>query len=361
MIRYKQRFFLMILGISGCTALLLTGFGIRDSIQNVTDYQYGEIALYDGAVTFANRISETQQQDFSRYDDLESVLFLSERNADITAGNSTKSAKLTAALNGDITEFMDLHTADEDIAYPQDGEIILCKGIADKLQVKNGEMLTLTDASFHQITLTVTGMFDNYVDNYVFISENTMVQFCGEAPANAAYVRFKANADPDHAAAVIRGDDHVGHIALNVDMRETIETSFSSLNLVVLLIILCAGGLAFIVLFNLININVGERIREIATLKVLGFSGSESASYVFREVDMLTAAGALLGLLFGRFLHAFVMAQIKPDGICFDSRIAWSSYLFSLAITVVFALLVKLAMLYKLKKISMAESLKSVE
>lgn len=153
----------------------------------------------------------------------------------------------------------------------------------------------------------------------------------------------------------------MNHVSLNEDMRETIEDSFSSLNIVVLLIILCAGVLAFIVLFNLININIGERIREIATIKVLGFSGSESSSYVFREVNLLTAAGALLGLLLGRFLHAFVMAQIKLDGICFDSRILWSSYLLSLAITAIFALLVKLAMRHKLKKIPMAESLKSVE
>ena len=361
-IRYKQRFFLMILGISGCTALLLTGFGVLDSIQNVTDYQYGEITLYDAEITFADPISAGQQEDFSaRYDDIESVLFLSECNADITANGGTKSAKLTAVLNGDIASFMDLHTADIPVSYPQNGEVILCRGIADKLRITAGETITLTDDSFRQITVTVTGVFDNYVENYVFVSEDTMAELCGETPANAAYITFKADTDPNRAAAAMLGDDSVSHIALNQDMREAIETSFSSLNFVVLLIILCAGILAFIVLFNLININIGERIREIATLKVLGFFNTESSAYVFREVDMLTLTGALLGLLFGRFLHAFVMEQINPDGICFDRRIVWSSYLLSFAITLVFALFVKLAMQYKLKKISMAESLKSVE
>ena len=188
-----------------------------------------------------------------------------------------------------------------------------------------------------------------------------MTEFTGETPINAAYVCFQENADIRRAASGLLGNSIVNHVSLNEDMRETIEASFASLNIVVLLIILCAGVLAFIVLFNLININIGERIREIATIKVLGFSDSESAAYVFREVNMLTAAGALLGLGFGRFLHAFVMAQIKPDGICFDSRILWYSYLLSLAVTAIFALLVKLAMRYKLKKIRMAESLKSVE
>lgn len=148
---------------------------------------------------------------------------------------------------------------------------------------------------------------------------------------------------------------------MNADMQETIETSFSSLNFVVVLIIFLCGNFGVYCVVNLININIGERIREIATIKVLGFFNNESSAYVFREVNMLTAAGTLLGLLFGRFLHAFVMEQIRPDGICFDCRIKWYSYLFSIAITLVFALLVQIVMRIKLKKISMTESLKSVE
>lgn len=207
--------------------ILLTGFGIRDSVQNVTEYQYGEINLYDAEITFTDPLNKAMQEDFiARHGNIESALFLS-----------------------------------------------VC----------------------------------------------------------------------------------------NADMRETIEASFSSLNFVVVLIIICAGILAFIVLFNLININIGERIREIATIKVLGFFNNESSAYIFCEVNMLTAAGTLLGLLFGRFLHAFVMEQIRPDGICFDCRIMWYSYLFSIAITLVFALLVQTVMRIKLKKISMTELLKSIE
>lgn len=349
-IRYKQRFFLMILGISGCTALLLTGFGIRDSIQNVTDYQYGEIALYDAKVTFSDEMDESRIKEFLQQDNLESALFLSECNADVMVGGNSQNIQVTTALKGDFRSFINLHNGEDKVCYPKDGEILLCRGIAEKLQVKEGETITLTDDSFREITVTVSGIFDNYVDKYAFISENTMTEFTGETPINAAYICFPENADAGRAASGLLGNSIVNHVTLNKDVRETIEASFASLNIVVLLIILCAGVLAFIVLFNLININIGERIREIATIKVLGFSGSESASYVFREVNMLTAAGALLGLIFGRFLHAFVMAQIKPDGICFDSRILWYSYLLSLAVTAAFALLVKLAMRYKLKK-----------
>ncbi|MCM1221337.1 MAG: FtsX-like permease family protein [Lachnospiraceae bacterium] len=359
-VRYKQRFFLMILGISGCTALLLTGFGIRDSIQNVTGYQYGEIILYDAEVTFSGSLNPAQQKAFmNRHSDVESALFLSVCNADITADGGTKSVNITAVSEGGLSGYMNLHDQDVPVSGPGDGEVILCRGIADKLGIRNGETVILTDDSLRQITVGVTGIFDNYIGNYLFVSEDTMIKLCGEAPVNAAYVRFDPNAAFDLAG--LQGDSDVSYVALNRDMQETIETSFSSLNLVVVLIILCAGMLAFIVLFNLININIGERIREIATIKVLGFYNNESSAYIFREVNMLTAAGALLGLVFGRFLHAFVMEQIKPDGICFDSRIMWYSYLFSIAITIVFALLVQMAMRVKLKKISMTESLKSVE
>ncbi|MCM1298163.1 MAG: FtsX-like permease family protein [Firmicutes bacterium] len=360
--RYKQRFFLMILGISGCTALLLTGFGIRDSIQNVTDYQYGEIVLYDGDVTFSDQLDEKEQKEFSEsFGDIENILFLSQCTADITLGNVTKSVSLTAVPKGDTSGFINTRCGDGSVEYPNDGEIILCRGTADSLNAQIGDILTLTSESYRQMTVSVKGVFDNYIGSYIYVSENTMTELCGEAPVNAAYVTFKSEADKSLAAAEIQGNENVSRIALGEDMRNSIETSFASLDLVVLLIILCAGALAFIVLFNLININIGERIREIATIKVLGFFNSESAAYVFREVNLLTAGGALLGLLLGKLLHIFVMEQIKPDGICFDSRIAWSSYLFSVVITLVFALLVQAVMRLKLKKISMAQSLKSVE
>ncbi|MCM1194213.1 MAG: ABC transporter permease, partial [Acetatifactor muris] len=239
-IRYKQRFFLMILGISGCTALLLTGFGIRDSIQNVTEYQYGEIILYDAEITFSDPLNQTQQKDFrDRHSNIDSALFLSVCNGDVTTEAGTKSINITAASEGDLSGYINLHDEDKLISYPGDGEAILCRGIAEKLGIRNGETVTLTDDSLHQITVTVTGIFDNYIGNYLFVSENTMLKLCGNAPENAAYVRFDPNAD--FGLAELQGDADVSYVALNRDMQETIETSFSSLDLVVALIILCAG------------------------------------------------------------------------------------------------------------------------
>ena len=189
-IRYKQRFFLMILGISGCTALLLTGFGIRDSVQNVTKYQYVEINLYDAEITFADPMNKTMQEDFiARHGNIESALFLSVCNADITAGG-TKSVNITTVSGGDLSGYMNLHDDNTPVSYPRDGEIILCRGIAESLKIKTGETVTLTDDDLHQVTVRVTGIFDNYIGNYLFVSEKTMIRLCGKAPENAAYVHL---------------------------------------------------------------------------------------------------------------------------------------------------------------------------
>lgn len=360
-LRYKQRFFLMILGVSGCTALLLTGFGIRDSIQNVTDYQYGEISLYDAEINFSEELSQEQHSFPTEHDSLENLVYLSRCNMDLATKNKVKSSAITAVMDGNLEDVLSLHNASGPVSLPGEGEVVLSMGIADSLALQPGDRIELTNDDFNKISLTVSGVFDNYLGEFVFVTEGTLMKLNGEAPVNAAFAIFREGLDPNTASAELLEDELVSRVALNQDMRDTVDKSFASLNIVVLLIILCAGALAFIVLFNLININIGERIREIATIKVLGFFDGESAAYVFREVNMLTALGALLGLPFGKLLHAFVMQQIHTDGMCFDVRIAAMSYVYSLALTAVFALLVRLVMGMKLRKINMSESLKSVE
>ena len=360
--RYKQRFVMMILGICGCTALLVTGFGVRDSIQNVTDYQYGEITLYDAEITFSEVLDENGQTDFiTANETIDNILFLSDCNVDIVTERGSMSVKLSGVTSGDITRFLRLKNEDGEIRYPLDNEAVVSKGIAERLGIHTGDTLTLKDDDFHTISVTVSGVMDNYIGNYLFVNENTIASFIGEAPTTSAYVNFKEGTDLGTASAAMLKEETVSHVSLNEDMKSSIETSFESLNLVVVLIIVCAGILAFVVLFNLININIGERIREIATIKVLGFYNGESSEYIFREVNILTVIGGAVGIGLGKLLHSFVMDQIKPDGICFDSRIAWYSYVLGFILTLLFAELVKIVMRRKLKKIQMAESLKSVE
>ena len=360
--RYKQRFFLMILGVSGCTALLLTGFGVRDSIQNVTDYQYGEISVYDAELNFTDPLSDEEQESFlAGHEGLDKLLYLSSTSVDIGSEDNLKSSSLSAVMSGALEDFIKLCSEDGEVSLPGDGEILLSKGMASMLNVERGDSVTVTNDQFKSIDLTVCGVFDNYISDYMFVTPETLMELDGETPVNTAYVIFKEGVDQNTASARLLDDELVSRVALSQDTRNSVDSSFSSLNIIVVLIILCAGALAFIVLFNLININIGERIREIATIKVLGFYNGESSAYVFREVNMLTVLGALLGLALGKLLHAFVMTQIRTDGICFDVRIAWQSYIYSLLLTFAFAVLVRIAMSYKLGRISMSESLKAVE
>lgn len=360
--RYKQRFFLMILGVSGCTALLLTGFGVRDSIQNVTDYQYGEISVYDAELNFTDPLSDEEQESFlTGHEGLDKLLYLSSTSVDIGSEDNLKSSSLCAVMSGELEDFIKLRSEEGEVSLPGEGEILLSKGIASMLNVERGDSVTVTNDQFKSIDLTVCGVFDNYISDYMFVTPETLMELDGEVPVNTAYVIFKEGVDQNTASARLLDDELVSRVALSQDTRNSVDSSFSSLNIIVVLIILCAGALAFIVLFNLININIGERIREIATIKVLGFYNGESSAYVFREVNMLTVLGALLGLALGKLLHAFVMTQIRTDGICFDVRIAWQSYIYSLLLTFAFAVLVRIAMSYKLGRISMSESLKAVE
>lgn len=360
--RYKQRFFLMILGVSGCTALLLTGFGVRDSIQNVTDYQYGEISVYDAELNFTDGLSDEERDNFqSGHGDIGEILYLSASSVDIGSEDNLKSSTLSTVLSGELENFIHLRSEEGEVSLPENGEILLSKGMASMLNVGRGGSVIVTNDEFRSLELTVCGVFDNYIGDYMFVTQDTMMELNGEAPLNTAYVIFKDGVDQNTASAQLLDDDLVSRVALSQDTKNSVDSSFSSLNIIVVLIILCAGALAFIVLFNLININIGERIREIATIKVLGFYNGESSAYVFREVNMLTVLGSLLGLVLGKLLHAFVMTQIRTDGICFDVRIAWQSYVFSLLLTFAFAVLVRIAMSYKLGRISMSESLKAVE
>ena len=361
--RYKGRMFMMVLGIGGCTALLLTGFGIKDSIQNVVNYQYDEITLYDYAVTF----SETQTaEDYTAFldtcgDVIKDSILLYETSVDLTLDDTVKSAYLIVTSDP-LDKFMNLHQEDKTLSPPGINEALININLANTFNLKVGDTITIRDSDMRELTLTICGIFDNYVYNYIYISSETYTTQLDEAPKNnTAYILKKETADTHEAAALIMDAKDVANVTINADTRDRINTMMSSLNYIVLLIIICAGSLAFIVLYNLTNINITERIREIATIKVLGFNAIESATYVFRENLILTAIGAIVGLGLGKLLHAFVMAQIKIDLMYFDIRIAGFSYLYSIVLTFIFTIIVAVFMYFKLQKINMAEALKSVE
>ena len=368
--RYKKRFFMMIVGICGCTALLVTGFGVRDSIKNVVSMQYDEIFHVDYEVTFNHSISEDEQEAFmednSQYAD--SFLFLHTGSVDVRQDGQIKSVNLV--VSGDsspIDDFISLHNDEGDLQYPGSGQGIINSNLAETLGIKEGDELTVYDSDMNPLTVEITGLCDNYVYNYLYIDEATYQSSFGTPEINSAYVRGLRGddgqllSDPHEAGSALMDSAGVSSVTVTEDFRNRIDNMMKSLDYVIALITISAAALAFIVLYNLTNINITERIREIATIKVLGFYPRETSAYVFRENIALTAIAAIIGLPLGKWLHSFAMSKIQIDMLSFDVHISLLSYILAVAGTFVFAMIVNLVMRRKLDKVSMTESLKSIE
>lgn len=365
-VRYKKRFFMMILGIGGCTALLVTGFGIKDSVTNIAEMQYDEVHIYDIGITFTDGVRQIDVDELSQRMEgkLSQIACLYEESVDLDFGGRTKSVYMEIPENTErFISFLDLHTrSGEKIAYPAVGEAVLTETIAEKMGIHEGDTVTLRDNDMNSLSVTVSALCENFVYNYIYISKETYAAQIGAQPEyKSAYACVKDSVDVHAASAQLSDMDDVLAVSVTQDMRDRIANMMQSMDYIVLLIIVCAGSLAFIVLYNLTNINITERIREIATIKVLGFYAKETADYVFRENLVLTGLGAVVGLGLGKWLHWFVMYHVRIDMLSFKTLIVPVSYLWSLLFTFGFAMLVNGLMYFKLEKINMAESLKSIE
>lgn len=363
--RYKKRLFMMIIGISGCTALVLTGFGIKDSIADFANIQYSDIQTGDASMTLksdakdgGDELESLLEDNTSEYD------YVNEMTWDLVADGGIKSVNVVVPLEPEnMTRYMNFHDSEgSELEYPGDGEAIINNAIADLYDISAGDVITVRNSDMEEMKLTVSGVFENHVYNYVYLSPETYEEAMGEAPAyKSVYFNLKSGEDAHEVSARLMENGLVTSVTLNKDMAERITQMMQSLNYIVLVVILSAAALAFIVLYNLTNINITERIREIATIKVLGFFRNETSSYVFRENRVLTGIGIAVGLVLGVFLHSFVMSQIKVDMVSFKVYIAPLSYVYSVVLTFVFNALVNLVMSARLEKINMAESLKSVD
>lgn len=366
-VRYKKRFFMMVIGISGCTALLVMGFGVRDSVVAVADQQYEEIQLYDIGVT----LKDGKMPGEADLKSLDSVLekenaagmYAMEKTIDLVTDKGTKSINMVAVENPDeVGDFISLHTKkQEPIAYPKEGEAVLSKKVAETYGVKKGDTILLRDSDNNEMSLKVTGICENHIYNYVYIAAESYEKQIGDVVFKNVYVSLPDEADIHEVSAALMKADGVTAVTVNSDMLNRISQMMSCMNYIVIIIIICAGALAFIVLYNLNNINITERVREIATIKVLGFYPKETASYVFRENMVLTAIGCGLGLILGKWFHRFVMGEIQIDMVSFNVQINAVSYLFSVLLTMGFAWIVNCMMTGKLERINMAESLKSID
>ena len=360
--RYRQRLAMMLVGIGGCTALLLTGFGLRDSIVHIVDHQYQEITFYDLSVYFRKAPTEKQQEKFRQVvADAGEFLPYHQSSIELDFGTRTKELSMISA-DQQLTQFIDLHNGPNEVSLPGTDEVVLSVGICDNLGIRVGDRLTIRNADLQEMELTVSGIYDNYVSNYAIVHPDTIARHWGSPPEmQMAFVQALPGQDIHVLSAEISDLDFVLNVSISQDEAEMVSSMMDALDQVIVLIVFSAGLLAVTVLYNLTNININERIREIATIKVLGFNASETGTYVFKENLILTIAGSLFGLLLGWGLLSFVIDQIRIDAVWFRVSTMPISYLLSVGLTLISAFIVDFIFYFKLDKINMAEALKSVE
>ncbi len=362
--RYKGRLIMMILGIGGCTALLTTGLGIYDSIADIAESQYTKISIYDAEI----KLKDPVKGNVEALDELgytkEDYLMFYETTVDVKAKDGEKNMYLRVFnSDDDITPFYNLHDKKGNkLELPSRNAAVLNRGIAERLNVKVGDTVTISSDNIKEFEVNVVALNENFISNYIYITSETYESNVGSIEGcKDVLLNVKEGQEVHAAAAEISSKEGITSISICVDMRSRIANMMKSLNIIVYLVIGCAAALAFVVVYNLTNINITERVREIATIKVLGFYRNETADYVFRENLIMSLMGGGVGLLLGKALHSFVMSKIVVDLITFDIHVAPLSYVISFILTVLFTVLVNLFMNKKLEAISMTESLKAVE
>ena len=364
--RYKARLFMMVLGIGGCTALLVAGLGIYDSIADIANNQFANISKYDIEIT----LKDGADGEVLALEDLgyttEDYLLYYHTSVDMKAGKNTKNIYLNVyENNAEINSFYDMHDAKGnhiEFSALQDNETIINKGLSDRYGIKIGDTITISSESMEKTEFKVAAINENFINNFMYLSRSGYESSIGNLPEKKnVYLNVKEDQDPHEISAKIMNDSGVSVVSATVDMLDRVDSMMKSLNIIVYLVVGCAMALSAVVVYNLTNINIAERVREIATVKVLGFYKDETRSYVFRENILLSIMGAALGLLLGKLLHAFIMSEIVVDLITFDVRVTLLSYALAFALTVLFTFIIDLFMGNKLEKISMTESLKAVE
>ena len=362
-LRYKRRFFMTILGIAGCTSLVVAAMGISDSIRNVANDQFDTIMTYDYSISFSEELTLEEREEFARKysEELSECIFVSLGEVEAIKGTIIKKVSTVATDDPDITKVIGLQLHGKSVSYPSYGEVAINEKLAKTLGIEVGDTFTIRSNETDNVEAKVGGIFENYMGNYLFMTGETYRNIFDE---EADYLNAYGSTDKEDiysVSAIISQDANVATVTTLNDMRQMISNMMQSMNYIIWLVIACAGALGFVVIYNLNNINITERSREIATIKVLGFYSMETQVYVFRETLILTAIGALVGLGLGKLLHGFIMNQINVDMVSFKVQIFGKSYLISFIVTFVVTILVNLMLRKKIERINMAESLKSIE
>ena len=354
--RYKKRLIMTLAGVAGCSALLITAFGLRDSIGGVAGLQYGKLTSYVTRAYTKEVESEAQRTELDSlmYGDW---LYIREESIDVR-GSTFSVSLIVPEHSSRLSDFIKLcsRKTGDDIPLGSDG-VLVSEKLARETGLARGDKLSFTDSSGGEYSVGIAGIIENYILHNIYMPPELYLKLFGAEPLFNSILII---ADEEIAAALL-DNSNVRGIAQVSYLEENIADATDALEVVAVVLIILACALAFVVLFNMTNINITERSRELATIKVLGFYDEEVAMYIYRENAFVTLIGIALGLFGGVFLHGFVLTKAEIDMLMFPHIIKPLSFLYSVALAILFAVVVNLVMSFKLIRISMVASLKSVE
>ena len=370
MFRYKKRFYMTVLGVAGCTALLLIGFGLQDSIVEIVSRQYGSIQKADLSISLSSdkalELEGGLTDTLAARDEVESWGAFYTRTvtvAEDAAGAGELSVTLVAAQEPQkLTEYFTLQNGGSPLTFTQ-GSVVLSEKTAELLGVEAGDTVWVQGTGASYLPLTLTGVTENYLGAYLYVTQETLEALVDSPAWNTVYAVTSCSSETQRQtlSTVLLGCNYVSSTAFTADSAAMYDSTIACINYVVLLIIVCAAALAAVVLYNLISVNIGERKKELATIKVLGFFDKEVYRYIFREIELLSVIGAAVGLAIGAPMHQFVIRTVESEQMMFIRSLEPTSFVYSVALTLLFTVAVCRMMRRQVRAISMVESMKAPE
>lgn len=364
MFRYKRRLIMMLVGIGCCAGLVVTAFGVRDSMIDIGKWQYEEIQKYGFEAAFEEADADGVYEELDKIEDIKSYLGCFNKRVDMRAEGTLDAVSLYGFAEDDteaLSGYWSFHSGKAEITFPSEGEALISMQAAQMLSLSEGDTFAIEDSDHNTAELKVGGIFDNYIENYIIVSDETYKAAFGEYGVNTVLINTDGKSDAKELSERLTDIKGITGVSRLEASRERIDNSLSCLNYIIVLIVGFSGALAFIVIFNLTNINLAERSREIATVEVLGFYKQETESYVLHENLILSVLAAFIGMPLGMVFHRVVMEMVVVKGLAFNIHITSLSYILAVICTIVFAVVVNMVMKRQISKIKMAESLKAIE
>ena len=370
--RYKKRFLMTIIGVGGCTALIIAGFGLRDAISSMIPSQYGKIDLYNASVTLKDEYKNEELEKIDNilkdYEYTEDVLNANVQSVTIDKNDNTQSIQLIVPQTPEnLSNFIVLESRtnnDEKYALDDTG-VIITEKLSKLLDIKVGDEIKIVNSDDKACSVKVNAITENYIYHYIYMTPNLYNElYDTRVGYNVVYVNtieMTEEQEDTLGEQILSNSDYISGVTFMSNTESIFSEVMNNMDLVVWILIISAGLLAFVVLYNLLNANITERIRELATIKVLGFYDKEVYDYISRETIILTILGMLVGVGGGYFLTLYIIKTCEIDMLMFNPQITVWSYLFGVLITALFAIIVNIITYFSLKKIDMIESLKSVE